>query len=307
MIDCKKIKLVIWDLDDTFWRGTLSEGEVYPVEENCELVKELSRRGIVNAVCSKNDYAPTMAKLKKMGVADYFVFPSIDWTPKGGRIAKMIKNMGLRAVSCLFLDDNVVNLNEAQFYSEDLMVAGPSAVAELAEYVKSTEPSDADLKRLKQYRVLETKQKAKEKAGDNMAFLYASNTRVELHEDCEEVADRLFELVHRTNQLNFTKNRCSREEFDALLADADAHCGYATVKDNFGDYGIVGFYAVKNNHCEHFLFSCRTIGQGVEQWVYSTLGCPELKTVEPVVNHVEKITPPQLDQPANFERWRVCA
>ena len=293
MIDFSKIKLVIWDLDDTFWQGILSEGEIRPIQENCTLVKELSRRGIVNSICSKNDFAPTMKELHKIGVDDFFVFPSIDWTPKGNRIARMIKDMGLRPANCLFIDDNDVNLNEAKYYSEDLMTASPTIVSQLSSYVNSLEISDESCMRLKQYKVLEVKQKAKEESGDNIAFLYASNTRVELHTDCDKVADRLFERVHRTNQLNFTKYRCSRAEFDELLSDKDARCGYATVKDNFGDYGIVGFYAIKNNKLAHFLFSCRTIGQGVEQWVYSTLGCPSLITVEPVVNHVENVlTPP---------------
>ena len=54
---------------------------------------------------------------------DLFVFKSIDWTPKGQRISKLIKDMGLRPVNCLFFDDNIVNLNEASYYSTELMVA----------------------------------------------------------------------------------------------------------------------------------------------------------------------------------------
>lgn len=37
-----KIKLVVWDLDDTFWKGTLSEAEVMPTPENLKLIKELT-------------------------------------------------------------------------------------------------------------------------------------------------------------------------------------------------------------------------------------------------------------------------
>ena len=293
MIDFKKIKLIIWDLDDTFWDGTLSEGEITPIKHNCDLVKNLTLRGIVNTVCSKNDFNPAMDKLQEIGMKEYFVFSSIDWTPKGNRIAKMIKEMGLRPINCLFIDDNVVNLNEARFYSPDIMVAEPTIIQDLIDYVRTVEVSDIAMNRLRQYQVLEMKQRAKEEANDNMAFLYSSNTQVILHDDCEAVADRLYEMIHRTNQLNFTKNRSSRDEFDNLLADSEVKCGYVTVKDNFGDYGIVGFYAIKHNKCIHFLFSCRTIGQGVEQWVYSTLGCPELVTVEPVVNHLNRQLPPE--------------
>lgn len=78
------IKLVIWDLDETFWLGTLDDGvslEITPI--NIELVKKLTDYGIVNAVCSKNDKTKAEKVLADNSILDYFVFNSIDWTPKG--------------------------------------------------------------------------------------------------------------------------------------------------------------------------------------------------------------------------------
>lgn len=293
MVEYSSVKLVIWDLDDTFWEGTLSEGEITCIEDNVRLIKELTDRGIINTICSKNDQAPVVSKLKDLGVDDLFVFKSIDWTPKGQRIATLIKDMGLRPENCLFLDDNVVNINEAKFYSKDLIVAGPDEIANLKKYVQQTSASDFAHKRLNQYKVLEQKVKAKKCASDNISFLYSTNTQVAMLYDCKENADRLYELVLRTNQLNFTKNRCSREDFEALLSNPEIQSGYVKVRDNFGDYGIVGFYAIKNHVLIHFLFSCRTIGQGVEQWVYSELGFPEITIVGDVVGKLERIPSPR--------------
>lgn len=292
MIDFKKVKLVIWDLDDTFWTGTLSEEVVSPITRNCQLVQKLTERGIINTICSKNDYAPVVEELKKMGLLEYFVFISVDWSPKGPRISHLIKEMGLRPSNCLFLDDNIVNLNEAKFYSSDLMVGEPSAIEEMSLFVDDLPISDPQLNRLQQYKVLEQKQQAKALANDNLSFLYASNTRVEIKYDCMNALDRIYELIHRTNQLNFTKNRCTKDELISIIDDDSVECGYVTACDNFGDYGIVGFYAKDNNRLVHFLFSCRTIGQGVEQWVYSTIGCPELEIVGEVVNVVEMVEAP---------------
>ena len=50
MISFDKIKLVIWDLDDTFWSGTLTEGGVSPIASHIELVKKLTDCGIVNTI-----------------------------------------------------------------------------------------------------------------------------------------------------------------------------------------------------------------------------------------------------------------
>jgi len=287
-MELDKIKLIIWDLDETFWKGILSEGPICPIQENIDLIKSLTDHGIVNSICSKNDWQPTIDKLKELEVDDYFVFKSIDWTPKGPRISKLIKDMGLRPVNCLFIDDNIVNLNEAKFYEKDLMIAEPSIIPELKAFLDAIPPSDLIHKRLKNYQVLEKKQAAKAEATDNLAFLYDSNTRVEIHRDCMEHIERISELVARTNQLNYTKVRSSKEEIEALCKDGNVDTGYVTVRDHFGDYGIVGFFAVKDHRCLHFLFSCRTIGQGVEQYVYATLGHPLLEVKGEVVNPVTK-------------------
>ena len=77
-MDYSKIKIIIWDLDDTFWKGTLSEGGVDAIPENIELVKTASRHGVINSICSKNTKDETLQRLNEMGVQDYFVFPSID-------------------------------------------------------------------------------------------------------------------------------------------------------------------------------------------------------------------------------------
>ena len=291
-ISLKNIKLVIWDLDDTFWKGTLSEGGVEEITANTKFVKDLTDRGIVNAICSKNDFSPVIDKLKDFGVNDYFVFNSIDWTPKGERVSRIIKDMGLRPVNVLFIDDNVVNLNEAAFYSKDLMIAEPPVIQDLITQVQTLPVSDKNHTRLKNYRILEEKRDSKATFSDNESFLYSTNTRVEIKKDCFAQLDRIHELILRTNQLNFTKNRMQKEELESLLKEKDVDAGYVHVSDKFGDYGIVGFYAIKNGKCVHFLFSCRTIGQGVEQYVYSILNYPELEIVGKVINDVSRIPAP---------------
>lgn len=287
-MDFGKLKLIIWDLDDTFWDGTLSEGGVKPIDRNITMVRNLTDRGIVNTICSKNDVDPAVAVLKQEECDDLFVFKSIDWTPKGQRIVTLIKDMGLQPKHCLFIDDNPVNLNEAKHYSSELNVAEPSIIDELIEYVESIPISDPEHRRLANYKVLEQKQQAKASASDNLEFLYDSNTQVEIHHDCIVEIDRIHELVNRTNQLNYTKVRSTKEELIELLNEKNVDAGYVKVRDKYGDYGIVGFYAMKGSRLLHFLFSCRTIGQGVEQYVYAKLGYPQLDVIGDVVNYVTR-------------------
>jgi FkbH-like protein len=121
-----KVKLVVWDFDETFWRGALSEEGIVAIARNIEMVRELSRRGIVNSICSKNDFERAKAKLVELDIWDYFVFPRIGFNPKGKAVAEMIECAALRPENVLFLDDNRLNLEEVKFFNKGIMTAHPT-------------------------------------------------------------------------------------------------------------------------------------------------------------------------------------
>lgn len=288
-MDITKLKLIIWDLDETFWKGTLSEGDVALIPENVEFVKTLVDKGVMNSICSKNDFDKTKAELEKHALWQWFVFPSIDWTTKAARINGIIKRMALRPVNVLFIDDNDTNLQEAKFYVKDLNVMNVRELPEFMSHVDEIIKDDHEHKRLKQYRILETKVEEEEKVGSTEDFLAQSEIRVDIDHDCINKVERIVEMVNRTNQLNFTKLRQQRDEVEPILTNGDYDCATVSVKDKYGDYGIVGFYALdKQNHSLlHFLFSCRTLGMGIEQYVYEQLHFPKLDIVGEVANKVE--------------------
>ena len=278
MVEFSKVKLVIWDLDDTFWKGTLSEESVSIVEQNVYLVKMLADYGIVNSICSKNNEEPVYKKLKEIGIDEYFVFNSINWENKGGRVKATLKDMGLRPQNTLFIDDNHLNIKEVEFYNPGIMTAFPDIIVEMTNYFEGIEPKDKKHKRLDQYKVLEKKRISAKQFASNEEFLVSCNVRVQILHDWQDHLERLHELVLRTNQLNFTKKRPDFDTFKKQLEESD-DAGYVRAIDNFGDYGIVGFYLIKNQELAHFLFSCRTIGQGVELYVYDKLSRPKLTIV----------------------------
>jgi len=291
-MDFNKIKLIIWDLDNTFWSGTISETDVKVIDQNTELIKLFTDAGVINSICSKNTFEIATDKLKELDILDYFVFPSIDWTPKGQRIKNQIKTMVLRAENVLFIDDEITNLEEAKHYSPELMVGKPDIIKDLYSYALNLEKKDVAHTRLNQYKLLEQKNIEQKKFDNNEDFLFASNIKVDIHTNCKPEAERIHDLLLRSNQLNYTKKRISYDELLLLLDNKNVQCGYVSVNDKFGDYGIVGFYALIDNKLEHFLFSCRTIGLGIEQYVYSGLNCPVLEVTGEVVSSVEKKAAP---------------
>ena len=288
MIDLKSIKLIVWDLDETFWSGTLSEGGAIVPDEHLKLIRDLTDCGIINSICSKNDFESTKQFILNLGVWDLFVFPSINWDSKGPQLKEKIDKMALRPVNVLFIDDNDSNLGEAKHYLPTIQTGNPEIIQELIRQVDSYEKKDIQHKRLKQYKILEEKDSASKSYMSNEAFLFDSQIQVEVSHDCLQHIQRIHELLLRSNQLNYTKKRISIDELSALLNDPEYDCGYVTVKDRFGDYGLVGFYAKKDNYLEHFLFSCRTMGQKIEQWVYAQLGFPDLEVCGEVRTQLNK-------------------
>lgn len=297
-----RIKLIIWDLDETFWKGTLSDNDKAPepIQMNIDLIKKATNRGIINSICSKNDKKAAEKELESLGVKDLLVFNSINWDSKGSRIKNTLSDMSLRPSNVLFLDDNLTNLAEAEYVLPDLMVSTPDIIPELFVIVDQLGKNDEKHSRLEQYKVLEKKREDAEGFSSNLDFLKQSNIRIQFSSLDDSVIPRIAELIQRSNQLNFTKKRISEEELKDLLHQEEYKLGYVSVADSYGKYGIVGFYALdmKKHRLEHFLFSCRTMGMGIEQYVYAALNYPELLVVEPVSGSVSK----EVGMPEYIER-----
>lgn len=283
-----QIKLVIWDLDETFWEGTLSEEGIKIIPENSEIVVELVNRGIMNSICSKNTFEEAKTVLRENHLWEYFIFPKIAWSPKGLMVKEIIEKAQLRAENVLFIDDNHSNLEEVKYYNPEINVIYPEQISELLGNDSLKGKDDRQHSRLKQYKILEAKSRDIATYSSNEEFLKHSKIRVEMIENCQDHIERIHELILRTNQLNFTKNRMERNDLLQIINDPAVKKACIKVYDNYGDYGIVGFYALKSNKFIHFVFSCRTLNLGVEQWVYSQLGFPELMVEGDVTTQLRK-------------------
>lgn len=288
------IKLVIWDMDETFWKGTISEGEIEIPQVNILTLKTLCERGVVSSISSKNDFEVVRSELEKHDLFKYFIFPHINWMPKGEQVKEIIDECQLRADNVLYIDDNVHNLQEALHHCPNLQIAEPDIIESLLQDEHLKGKDDSKLSRLAHYKTLEEKFNAKKTYSDNTEFLFQSNIRVQINSDCEKEFERIEELINRTNQLNFTKIRLNADELKSLLQDSLKRSFYITVQDKFGDYGVVGFVTLTDeNVAEHFLFSCRTIGMGIEQWVYSELKYPVINKQGETISELNKEDRPE--------------
>ena len=206
-----EIKLVIWDMDETFWRGVISEGWASWRVENERLVKELAARGVISSICSHNDEKPVLEVLKRHGIREFFVFVRISWEPKGPLIAAIIQEAQLRAENVLFVDDQPRNLAEAKAACPEIKVAGPDDIHFLFRAVEACPAQDSELKRLGQYQVLERKNRDQamviSEGKSRETFLAETRITIRHITDVAAHSERVHTIINRTNQLNFTKRR----------------------------------------------------------------------------------------------------
>lgn len=263
------VKLIVWDLDETLWQGTLAEGDsIRPFVDRMEAIKKLNSQGVVNAICSKNDESAALDKLAELGMADEFVFNEIAFEPKGVRVRRIVEDMNLRFPDVVFVDDNVSNLREVEYACEGIVTIDattPLLDKFLSDSIRETEGGSS---RVERYRILERKRADKESSGvSNVEFLRSSGVKVSFLRMADNLpfAGRIEELINRTNQLNFLKTRVRDGEISESLISTETYEASVFVWDDYGSYGLVGFASIRANQgLEHFTFSCRTMNMGIE-------------------------------------------
>lgn len=258
------IKLVIWDLDDVIWKGTLAEeGSLYINTDVIDFIKRSESQGIIHSVCSKNEFEQARKQLIDLDIFNLFVFPSIEYTAKGPRIKEIIENCQLRPCDVLFVDDNILNTNEAKYYLPDLNIENS------IDFIK-TFPYHVGQSRTEKYRILERKILDK----DNTNFLIDSDIHITItnDNDCILFHDRIVDLVNRSNVLNFTKSRMNVDFTDSNITPYfhfnTPRQNYAVFAwDKYGYYGLVGYFSSwDGKEVEHFVFSCRILNMGIENF-----------------------------------------
>ena len=282
-------KLLVLDLDNTLWGGVVGEdgvdgiaiGSEYPGSAYRSFQRELLRlraSGVLLALASKNNEADARTVFESRPEMllswDHFSARAINWNDKASNIASMAGSLGLGLDSIVFADDSdiecahvrqvlpeveVVNLgNEPARYADRLLQCAAFDALQL---------SSEDLKRADGYASEAERRLVRETAKDLATFL--AQCEIELQLRCLSSAelDRVHQLLGKTNQFNFSLERLSKENLiDAMNRGGRVYT--ASLKDRFGDYGLIGVLQVEPGESElrisNLALSCRALGRGVE-------------------------------------------
>ncbi len=286
----KVCKALVVDLDGTLWGGVVGEdgpngiqlGVEYPGNAYLALQKailDLTRRGILLAVCSKNnpeDVREVLDKHPHMILRQsHFAALRINWQDKVRNLREIATELNIGIDSLAFLDDNPVERALVQEEIPEITVIElPKNPEQYVDALRATPVFErltlsAEDSERSRYYAEDRQRKELENSTASLEDFYRSlQMEVEIRQVTPETLARIAQLTQKTNQFNLTTRRYSEQQISEYASHPDYQIFAMRVRDRFGDNGLVGVTILHfgDDACEidTFLLSCRVIGRTVE-------------------------------------------
>lgn len=285
-------KCLVLDLDNTLWGGVVGDdgvegiaigegdavGEAYKAFQ--EHIRSLEQRGLMLAVCSKNEEANAIAPFRErpemvLRYEDFVAFKA-NWTVKTQNLQEIAAELNIGLDSLVFVDDNPA---ERELVRQTLPMV---KVVELSEdpadyprlldesgWFEITALSDEDRQRTRQYKENVKRERLKGSVTDYAAYLESLEQKAVVRPFEAKHLDRITQLINKTNQFNLTTRRMGRSEVESLMGDPNSLTAYVRLADRFGDNGLISVFCGRRDGDEmwidEWLMSCRVFNRGVEQ------------------------------------------
>lgn len=287
-------KCLVLDLDNTLWGGVLGEdgiagialGQGDPLGEAFQTMQayalQLKNRGIVLAVCSKNDpdlvtrafdQHPDMVLQR-----DDFAMVLANWTDKSANIRAIAEQLNIGLDSLVFVDDNPA---ERQRIRASLpMVAVPELPEDPADYARciaragyfeAVTFTSEDRERAEQYRVQGKRAALQESAQSMDEFLASLDMQLTYGEAAPADLPRAAQLLAKTNQFNMTNRRPTLAQLEDMIDTGRVFVRVFRLADRFGDNGLVSVVLLEAAHDHpaqaeivNWVMSCRVFGRELE-------------------------------------------
>jgi FkbH-like protein len=275
------VKMVIFDLDDTLWRGVAAETDDSSgsVTEGWPLglydaVKALKSRGIILAIASKNTEENARRAwgqiIGKRLSLDDFAIKKINWTSKDHNIGEIIKEANLLPESVVFVDDNPVERQRVTEAFPTIRAIGASLYeikrilmwSPETQVAHITDESQRRNEMVAQQVVREAARKTMSRE-DFIASLKVQTTFEVITDTDHKKFPRAFELINKTNQFNTTAKKWTFEQISEALKEGKVLIS-VDVTDKYSEYGLVGVAIVDRDHVDQVVLSCRVFGLDVE-------------------------------------------
>lgn len=306
----KNKKCLVLDLDNTLWGGVIGDDGVNGIEIGHETplaeaytafqeyVLKLKMRGVILAVCSKNEEDVARSGFNHpdsvLHVDDFVSFRA-NWEPKNINLAAIAKEINIGTDSLVFIDDNPAErlLVRATMPEVAVPEVDPTDVfsfiraLEGAGYFEPVTISEDDKKRNETYKENKERQALEKSVANYDEFLASLSMEAEIDEFRPVYFDRIAQLTNKTNQFNLTTRRYTRAEIEQIAQDGKYITLYGRLTDRFGDNGLISVVIGEKKegklHILLWLMSCRVLKRGMEHAMLDALaekartgGCQKL-------------------------------
>jgi FkbH-like protein len=283
----------VLDLDNTLWGGVIGDdgvegivlgqgsaaGEAFIAFQ--DYAQRLSERGIILAVCSKNDEKialtpfashPEMV-LKRSSFASFVA----NWSDKAANLRAIAAEINIGLDALVFADDNPFERNlvrrelpmvavpelpeDAAFYAQCIADAG---------YFESVRMTLEDFSRAGQYQANAEREVARQTTSDLPTYLKSLEMEMQAAPFDSMGQARITQLINKTNQFNLTTRRYAERDVEAVMADKNMVTFQIRLADKYGDNGMIAVVIAKlaprsgELMIDTWLMSCRVLGRQVE-------------------------------------------
>ncbi len=291
-------KCVITDLDNTLWGGVigddgleniqigeLGQGQAYSALQTW--LKELKKRGILLAVCSKNEEKAAKLPFEKhpemILKADDFAMFVANWEDKAGNIRMIQETLNIGMDSIVFLDDNPFERELVRSLIPDICVPElPEDASAYLPYLRglrlfeTASFSEEDAKRTGHYREEALRATERRRFENYEEYLQSLHMEADVSAFDAFHTPRIAQLSQRSNQFNLRTIRYTEADVERLSKDADYETLFFCLKDTFGDYGLISAVVLKKQpegvlFIEEWFMSCRVLKRGMEEFIADTI------------------------------------
>jgi FkbH-like protein len=293
-------KCAVLDLDGTLWGGVIGDDGMDGIEIG-ELgvgqafsafqawLKELKNRGVLLAVCSKNNEETAKEPFLKhpemvLRLEDFSMFVA-NWEDKAQNIRHIQKTLNIGMDSMVFFDDNPFERNLVRSLIPEITV--PELPEDPALYLghiqslnlfETVSYTDEDMGRTEQYRAEAGRVQMQSQLGSFEDYLRALDMRAEAKPFDPFHYPRIAQLTQRSNQFNLRTVRYTEAEIEAIARDDRYITRYFCLEDKFGDHGLISVVILDKPvlhpgqeqdalFISEWLMSCRVLKRGMEEFI----------------------------------------
>jgi FkbH-like protein len=288
----KARKVLVLDLDNTLWGGVIgddglegirlgqgsTEGEAFLAIQRAAL--EYRARGIVLAVCSKNDDGvarqPFLAHPDMLLKEDHIAVFQANWNDKASNLRAIAEQLNVGIDSLVFLDDNP--FEREQVRRELPLVGVPELPQEpalyprilnWAGYFEAVTISAEDRKRADFYQANATRNSVMASSSDMESYLRSLDMVCTIQPFDSIGRARVAQLINKSNQYNLTTRRYTESEVAAMETAQSKFTMQVRLADKFGDNGMISVVTFDKSAevwtNDVWLMSCRVLGRRVEE------------------------------------------